>query len=428
MSADRNILLSIITPFFNQDLSVFQGGADSVLAEMKRSAFNWEWIIVMHNTTTCSPEDVRAVCDRDEHVRILELKNELHTPCSPRNMGIDHAVGKYLYFLDDDDVLEPGFLSRAVPKMEEEQLDILVGAVEKEMNDDSLFMVPLPLIYPDVETGYLVPKNDPDQMGWLMYGAPMMLAAKVMRGDIIRERHIRFDTEVKIFEDVYFNAEVYAHSEKISVVTSWIAYTYRQRGDSLLQKLLKEDSFTIETYMEPIRKITSVSLANGISPSAFLWDSLGMITMIYTKGGMSAEKKKQLFDAMQKYIPYLKFDFNDVLSKHCRRKEILVGRRMSVLETEEKMKGLRTAFPKAFEFAGVKEEPVVFWKDISYLEKSRQETFTKGFRTVLEQEGKRFAAAAFVLNESETMVILRLQDQLAEAIGTGRLIAYMKKE
>ena len=97
-----NRMLSIITPFHNQDTVIFKRTADSVL-EATRD-ISWEWVIIMHNTDTCKPEDIAALTGNIPNVRIYEKPDEWHSPSSPRNEGIKTAGGIYLYFLDDDDV------------------------------------------------------------------------------------------------------------------------------------------------------------------------------------------------------------------------------------------------------------------------------------------------------------------------------------
>ena len=107
-----NIMLSIITPFHNQDSGVFKRTADSVIEAT--GSISWEWVIIMHNTDKCTPSDIAAITGNRPNVRIFEKKDEWHSPSSPRNEGISRATGKYLYFLDDDDVCEKDFFRIAI--------------------------------------------------------------------------------------------------------------------------------------------------------------------------------------------------------------------------------------------------------------------------------------------------------------------------
>ena len=86
------------------------------------------------------------------------------------------------------------------------------------------------------------------------------------------------------------------------------AYTYVQHEGSLLQRMMGEDSFPVETYTEPVRRTVQLALENNISPSYYVWIMMGMFTVMYQKSSMSPEKKRQLMTEIHQYIPLLKFD------------------------------------------------------------------------------------------------------------------------
>ena len=114
---DSGTVLSIITPVHNPAPEKFRRTVRSVLDVIRP---DWEWVVVLHNTDNLTPEKVRELAEGNPSVKIFELRNDGHTPCSPRNLGLKMAAGKYVTFLDHDDELREGFLSVALEKMEQE--------------------------------------------------------------------------------------------------------------------------------------------------------------------------------------------------------------------------------------------------------------------------------------------------------------------
>ena len=133
-----------------------------------------------------------------------------------------------------------------------------------------------------------------------------MLSCKIIRRDLIVDNSITFDRDILLTEDVLFALRCYCKARKICVMPKLVAYTYVQNENSLLQRMLKEDSFPVEVYTEPVRIIVNLALENNISPSGYLWMMMGMLTRIYQKSNMSAEKKRLLMSEIQKYIPLMK--------------------------------------------------------------------------------------------------------------------------
>ncbi|ARV57778.1 glycosyl transferase family 2 [Nostocales cyanobacterium HT-58-2] len=109
-------LVSVITPFFNTEKFI-QEAIDSVLAQ---SYDNWELLLVDDGSTdesTAIAQQYAALYP--EKVYYLEHENHQNRGKSTsRNLGISKAKGKYVAFLDADDVFLPQKLEQQVVILE----------------------------------------------------------------------------------------------------------------------------------------------------------------------------------------------------------------------------------------------------------------------------------------------------------------------
>lgn len=93
-------LVTIIIPNFNTE-KYLPETIDSVLVQSYK---NWELLIVDDHSTDNSQKIIQSYCDKDERIHYLTTKKNSGGPATPRNVGIDHAKGDYIAFLDSDDV------------------------------------------------------------------------------------------------------------------------------------------------------------------------------------------------------------------------------------------------------------------------------------------------------------------------------------
>ncbi len=289
--------------------------------------------------------------------------------------------------------------------MERDGCDILIGKAECIRDKEDIFMVPMPLLFPETEDGYIVP-DDPDIRGNLLYGACAFLGTKLIQADIIKENGIEFDKDITLSEDILFELRCYAHAKKICIMSSLTGYTYIQREDSLLQKMMHNDSFDESVYIEPLERIVNEGLANGISPSAHVWNMMGMFGVIYQNGGMDKEKKNRLFSQSHKYIPTLNFDFPKWISDKRIRKEYIVETLVNEDELKERLKALLPG-----------DEIPVYVKNISKLDEKKQIAFIKGFWRILEEGEPKASVAAFVIDDNRTMIMLGMDRKLFDNTG-----------
>ena len=111
---DNNWLVSIILPVYNVEKYL-----DECLMSIKNQSFQNFEIIAINDGST------------DESLSILENwkrffcnKLMIYTQCNQglsvaRNNGLKRASGKYIYFMDPDDVIHPQLLQSCIPIMEE---------------------------------------------------------------------------------------------------------------------------------------------------------------------------------------------------------------------------------------------------------------------------------------------------------------------
>ncbi|EGP5645247.1 glycosyltransferase family 2 protein, partial [Enterococcus faecium] len=96
----NNILVSVIIPFYNQKFWLEQA-VDSVL----KQTHQFFEIIVVNDGSLESIEDID---NKDKRIRVIEKKNG--GPASARNLGMKLSNGKYIAFLDSDDIWLPNKL------------------------------------------------------------------------------------------------------------------------------------------------------------------------------------------------------------------------------------------------------------------------------------------------------------------------------
>jgi len=114
----QEILLSVIVPVYNVE-AYLSRCVDSILAQTYE---NLEILLVDDGST----DGTSALCDtlakKDGRIRVLHKENGGSS--SARNLGIAHARGEYIGFVDSDDYVEPQMYQELYDCIEQCQTDI----------------------------------------------------------------------------------------------------------------------------------------------------------------------------------------------------------------------------------------------------------------------------------------------------------------
>ncbi|MEV0633376.1 glycosyltransferase family 2 protein [Streptomyces sp. NPDC050619] len=149
-------------------------------------------------------------------LRVIRQENS-GGPAAPRNVGLDHARGTFVFFLDADDYLGPEALERMVAMAEANGTDVVLGkmvGVGGRTPPASMFRRDQPRT--DVFSS---------RVYWTLN--PM----KLFRRDLLERHRLRFPTDLPTGEDQPFVASAYLHASGISVLAGYDCLFWVLRDD-----------------------------------------------------------------------------------------------------------------------------------------------------------------------------------------------------
>jgi len=125
-----NELVSIITPCYNSENFL----DECISSVLNQSYQNWEMLIVDDNSSDNSCALINSYSKRDDRIKPLFL-NENLGPAMARNNAITNAKGKYIAFLDSDDIWLPEKLEVQINFMKKNNCSFVFSSYSVISND-----------------------------------------------------------------------------------------------------------------------------------------------------------------------------------------------------------------------------------------------------------------------------------------------------
>lgn len=116
--------ISIITPNYN-------GGQyleETILSVLRQDFQDWEWLITDDCSTDNSVEIIKKYPDPRIKLKILPKNSGAGMA---RNFSLNRAVGRYIAFLDSDDVWHPSYLTKMIGFMEEKKAELVYASYQR---------------------------------------------------------------------------------------------------------------------------------------------------------------------------------------------------------------------------------------------------------------------------------------------------------
>jgi glycosyltransferase involved in cell wall biosynthesis len=228
-------LISIIMNCYNSD-RFLKEAIDSIYAQ---TYSNWE-IIFWDNAST----DQSALIAKSYDQRIRYFCSEETTPLGEaRNLALQHVSGKYVAFLDCDDIYLPDKLDKQVRSMELNGSSLCYGGVIIINNDGS----------------YRKTNEITEKSGFLLNNLLLRyeinMQTVMITASILSDKNLSFDSSLKFSPDYDLFMRI-ASNYKICSLSDCLA-KYRKSDNSLTIKMIE--------YIAPEMEVTLNKINNSVN-------------------------------------------------------------------------------------------------------------------------------------------------------------------
>ena len=144
-----NELVSIITPCYNSEKFI----SDTIKSVQNQTYSNWEMIIVDDCSQDKTVEIIQNFMDEDSRIHLIPL-NKNSGAAKARNVGIEKIAGKYMTFIDADDIWFSDFIKNSIETIKKTGIHFVFSSY-KRSNENlefiySDFIVPQKVCYTDI--------------------------------------------------------------------------------------------------------------------------------------------------------------------------------------------------------------------------------------------------------------------------------------
>ncbi|MBM0233838.1 glycosyltransferase family 2 protein [Micromonospora sp. STR1_7] len=207
--------VSVVVPAYNCGTHIEKLAASLLRQSLPVDEF--EAIFVDDGSTDDTGARLDRLAAQHPHIRVLHIENS-GWPSRPRNLGIEHARGEYVFFADDDDWFADQALERLYDCAKTYDADVVVGkmaghgrAVPRELFRKNRFDATL-------ENSPLIDS---------------LTCHKLFRRSFLNDHGLRFPEGGKRrLEDHSVVVRAYFLSRRTCVLSDYTCYHHAQRGDA----------------------------------------------------------------------------------------------------------------------------------------------------------------------------------------------------
>ena len=231
--------LSIIVPFFNAE-DYLSDCLDSILGQ---SFSDFELLLVDDGSTDASAQIGERYCLQDSRIRIFHITQG--GVSLARNVGLQHARGEYVHFVDSDDLLEPECCQTFHQLATQSNPDLVVsGAYLVDHNMRITGGIASPGKGVNKVEGLLGSLTPATKATLLHY-----VWNKWYRLALIREHGLQFDGDLRLGEDFLFNCDYWETCRTVAL-SEQALYRYCRRSPTSLTGRFRADELSRRRRMD----------------------------------------------------------------------------------------------------------------------------------------------------------------------------------
>ncbi len=247
--------ISIIIPMYNSE-TFLKKCLDSVIVQTMKS---FEIIIIDDKSTDRSLKIANEYTDKFNYIKIVNLQKNNGVSFA-RNIGLEHARGEYIFFLDSDDFIESNFLEVMYKNIKKCNADIACCKYyyikEKGKKNSNKKIYIRKCLFNHRPGKY----NSVNIIGTLIKDTNLhfFLWNKIFKRDIILQNNLFFEN--KCFEDMIFTLKAFYFSHKIVIIDDFLYY-YRKHNFSLTNSMSFDQ---LNSYLHSLKLIKSFLIEKDI--------------------------------------------------------------------------------------------------------------------------------------------------------------------
>lgn len=290
-------LVSIIIPVYNVQ-NYLEDCLNSVLQQTYK---NIEIIIVDDGSTDNSPEILRKYNSIYKNILVVFQKKNAGQGRA-RNIGIEHANGKYILFVDADDFIEQEAINYLIKEIGEKDIDLIrfnaqsfsSGDQEIKRNNYEFSK------YLKEEKTYF--KSDFKNVYLSFVPSPVLY---LFKKKIITKNKITFPENI-IHEDEQFSAMIFFYSSNCIYVNKFF-YNRRYRSGSTMTestKTQKQKSFYAYVQIIDYYETFLENKKNSNNEKKFIKYRINSIFYLLEKSNLNSKQKQKLKEIKKNKIYY----------------------------------------------------------------------------------------------------------------------------
>jgi|GEM_PF-5706169 len=234
--------VSVIITAWNEERYI----AECILSVINQTYKDLEIIVVNDGSSDGTLQVIEKLIDKNKQIPIKLLSQSNKGPGEARNLGLAHATGKYIKFVDGDDTMHPQALEIMVDMAETLKAPI-VKTSHTVFNDTKS---------PKKSNSYNANNDKPgsvvyvnENKGWLIL-ENVGIGSKLYREDTIMD--LKFPTFHDRFipEDLAITPFIMARANKIAICDTGL-YNYRRHVGSLTNEKTRtiDTSYFLDSYL-----------------------------------------------------------------------------------------------------------------------------------------------------------------------------------
>ena len=302
----RKPVISVIVPVYNAELYL-----ESLLQSILRQTFEqFELLLIDDGSTDRSG----SICDEykltDNRIKVIHKRNEGQG--NARNLGLDLAQGEWIFFADDDDIVEKDALEELLRIANEENSDLVVAGYYGYNFTGVVRWNEIPKGV-ETNTGKAHIVNDCSGVPW------SMVWGKLYKRKIWE--HIRFSDSSRYYEDSWIMPSIYIESLRMTTYPRAVYHYYERIGSGIHQnqnddahvdariklyehlfELYSKEKIINEAYKQAFYMITTVNSIHNNYHLKKRWHKKAVLMSLksLTMNGLGFNKKIRLLKRVLK--------------------------------------------------------------------------------------------------------------------------------